>query len=882
MDPSTHDRLRDAAFRRYADALGTGAAPDVDDFVGELPEELRAEVAEMIAELLRLAPGGQAPPPTLEAGARFGEFELIEPLGAGGAGVVWVARQASLGRRVALKFLKAQLVVSPTALERFRREAFAAARLSHPGVVQVFASGARGGVPYLALELVEGGSTLVDWLEARRIARALPASHFREVAELFRATADALAHAHARGVVHRDVKPSNVLIDAEGRPKVADFGTAMLEEELHLTRTGDFFGTPFYMSPEQAASRRMGIDHRTDVFSLGATLYEALSLTRAFDGDTSVQVFTKILTVDPPDPRSLRSQVPRELAVICMKALEKTPADRYADMAGLRDDLAAYLAGRPIAARPPGLLQRARRKARRHPRLATAAAVALVLAVPLVLGWRGRSVARAEARGERERVAALGVRLGVPASAGMLLDEADTLWPLAPARLAAMDSWSESARAVGGALRAVRADLEDLARGRGPLELPGAGERFEHLRAGFEPWMDARTSAFAGALFERSLAAAARDIEQFAAPDAPLRGGSSARFGLGVDARAALVRRVVVESLESAAAQAAWAAAAERVAADGRFAGLALAPVFGLLPLGADRESGLEEFAHLLTGDVPARDPDSGRLVMTPACGLVFVLVPGGVVTIGAQGGDPRAPRFDADFDAASDLALQRVALDPFLISKYELHRGAFERLAGSDPSFNPAIDGRAMPVEYVSFELAQRVLARAELCLPTQAQWEVAARGGTDGRFWFTADDAADLANVAGIEARDAERTWRAAEGDWRTFDDGYVWSAPVDALRPNPYGLHHVHGNLAELCADLYVPPGTPLEPPRAGDGLLRPRGASSAAVPSRVQRGGFFATTIDYCRVTFLGFISETKFDNVTGLRPTHSIPTRVDER
>ncbi len=323
-----------------------------------------------------------------EKGNQIGDFKLIRELGHGGMGAVWEAEQLSLKRRVALKLLKPQLSMSPTALQRFQREAEAGGRLQHPGIVQTYGVGEENGVHWIAQELIPTGFTLADALAVQRKQRELPGTWYRQTAEMFATLAEALEVAHQAGVIHRDIKPGNILIAEDDQPKVADFGLAQVQDDFALSRTGEFMGTPFYMSPEQAMSKRMGLDHRSDVFSLGATLYETLTLVRAFDGDTSQQVFHKIVTEEPPDPQKLRSRIPRDLAVICGKCLEKSPDRRYSSMAELATDLRRYLNHAPILARPPSPLARAAKWCRRHPVLAGSGGVAVVALVAITGLWR--------------------------------------------------------------------------------------------------------------------------------------------------------------------------------------------------------------------------------------------------------------------------------------------------------------------------------------------------------------------------------------------------------------------------------------------------------------------------------------------------------------
>ncbi|TDJ66176.1 MAG: hypothetical protein E2O39_16935, partial [Planctomycetota bacterium] len=375
-------------FQEWLDLYRSGVAPGVETFLADtpdMPEALALEVRELAAGYERLrsrigAGGGGSKP-----GRLIGDFQLIRQLGAGGIGVVWEAEQLSLKRRVALKLLSPYFSLSERTLERFHREAEAGARLAHPGIVPILSVGEEEGVHFMAQELVPEGRTLADRIADLRSRAELPRGYYAGVVELFTAVAEALGHAHSQGVVHRDVKPSNILLTPDGRPKVADFGLALVDDSSDLSRTGEVMGTPYYMSPEQVASRLIRIDHRTDVFSLGATLYEALTLTRPFEGDTSQQVYEKILTVDPVDPRVVRSRVPRDLSVICTKALEKDVQRRYADMQAFAADLGRFARNEPIVARPPGPIERAVKWTKRHPIPTTGGGVAAVALIVITI-----------------------------------------------------------------------------------------------------------------------------------------------------------------------------------------------------------------------------------------------------------------------------------------------------------------------------------------------------------------------------------------------------------------------------------------------------------------------------------------------------------------
>ncbi len=376
------------------------------------PEEFLSEHPEMEEELQKLfdqlndAGGdisqdfGEKKTPQV-----LGDFKIIGEIGRGGMGIVYEAEQISLHRRVALKVLPPHLSYSSDAVEKFRREAEAGGRQRHPGIVAIFAVGEHDGVHYVAQELVEKGSTLDDKLVELRGMGDLPVGYFRETAAFFVEVADALKHAHASGVIHRDVKPSNILLTAEGSPKITDFGLARVEGALSLSRTGDFAGTPYYMSPEQAMSRRIGIDHRTDVYSLGVSLYETLTLNHPFDGETSQEVLKKIIFHEPSDPRKVNRRVPRDLAVICLKAMEKEQRHRYQTMAYLADDLRRFLDGEVILAKPAGPVTRLWKRMKRNPSLSAAIGVALITALTLlcVTFW-------VAAKKEREKEEAIGRR----------------------------------------------------------------------------------------------------------------------------------------------------------------------------------------------------------------------------------------------------------------------------------------------------------------------------------------------------------------------------------------------------------------------------------------------------------------------------------------
>ncbi len=347
---------------------------------------------------------------------RLGDFRLLREVGRGGMGVVYEAEQISLGRRVALKVLPFAAVLDSRQISRFKHEAQAAGQLNHPNIVSVFAVGVERGVHYYAMQFIDGQP--LDRVVAEMRERYLPASadrtkpygpsvgiisthrstltsrpagsseYIRGVVHLGVNAARALHAAHESGIVHRDIKPSNLLLDGNGKVWVSDFGLARRNTDATLTRTGDLIGTMRYMSPEQAAGQMALVDHRTDIYSLGATLYELLTLEPAIPGEGGQVLLQQIERHDPRPPKLLQPKVPLDLQTVIMKGMAKRRDDRYATADEFADDLQRVLDGKPIVAHPPTLLDRAVRWAQRHREIVAMAAAVCLLAV-LGLGTGG-------------------------------------------------------------------------------------------------------------------------------------------------------------------------------------------------------------------------------------------------------------------------------------------------------------------------------------------------------------------------------------------------------------------------------------------------------------------------------------------------------------
>src|SRR5437773_2851903 len=308
----------------------------------------------------------------------LGDYELLEEVGRGGQGVVFRARQKSLNRTVALKVISLGQWASKAHLKRFRREAEAAASLDHPGIVPIYEVGERDGSCYFSMKFIEGGQ--IDEV-GRRTSISL-----RKAAELIAKVARTVYYAHEHGILHRDIKPGNILLDQEGEPHLTDFGLARLvETESTVTRTMEVLGTPSYMAAEQAVGNNAAIGSATDVYGLGAVLYQLLTGQPPFAGGTTYETIKLLLDTEPRQPRQLNPKIDRELSTICLKCLEKDPKRRYPSALVLAEDLEHWLKHEPIQARHTGVFARGKKWIQRNPTSALLAAslVALIAAV----GW---------------------------------------------------------------------------------------------------------------------------------------------------------------------------------------------------------------------------------------------------------------------------------------------------------------------------------------------------------------------------------------------------------------------------------------------------------------------------------------------------------------
>jgi len=406
-----------AALHEYVTAIESGNPINRRDFVSQYPE-IADELGRCLDGLAFVqAAAGEIPgaPPAPKRRTEIdpsmsqpiGDFQLVQEIGYGGMGTVYEAVQLSLGRRVAVKVLPMAAALDARHLERFHLEAQAAARLHHSNIVPVYAVGCERSVHFYAMQLIDGDSLAEVIRDLRSLAQRhsnvkdLSAggrtidktsqdlsvlrtnggpAYAHSVAKLAVQAADALAYAHDAGVVHRDIKPANLLLDAGGKLWITDFGLAQLYAESDLTRSGDMVGTLRYMSPEQASGRAVVLDQRTDIYSLGVTLYELLTLQCALPGTTHGELLHQLANYQPHSPRSIDRTIPPELDTVLTKAIAKDPADRYPTAGALAEDLRRFLRDEPILARPPSLREKSVKWVRRHKSLAAATFFVLALA----------------------------------------------------------------------------------------------------------------------------------------------------------------------------------------------------------------------------------------------------------------------------------------------------------------------------------------------------------------------------------------------------------------------------------------------------------------------------------------------------------------------
>ena len=830
--------------------------------------------------------------PEVRSGGRIGAYRLVRVIASGGMGTVWEAEQENPHRRVALKVMRFGFA-GPEDLSRFRYESEILGLLHHPGIAQVFEAGTHVDeteVPYFAMEYIEGAKTILEYVRDRKLS-------VREKLELFLQVCDAVQHGHQKGVIHRDLKPSNILVDASGQPKIIDFGiaraaTSETSGRTLQTRAGQILGTLQYMSPEQFGPDSGLIDTRSDVYALGVVMYELLVGRSPYDlvGRPIHEAARIVNDEQPVRPGSVDRALGGDLEWIVLKSIEKDRDRRYASASELAADIQRHLADEPVTAGPPSRIYKVRKFVLRH-RFGVGASVLVValLVSGLVtsLYFRAQWEVKAREATEAAKVATQRANEVLSLSAIQdlkeLEDRADLLWPAAPEIAPRYEAWLVDARQL------IEGRPDDPS--RNVKKRPSLSEheaKLEEVRSRAKPGDEPQTLEFADGgdrWWHAQLSKLVSDLKAFT--DEKTGGlyssGTSEKHGWGIVKRLEFARTIQERSVDGPDARSRWSEAVAAIAASPAYGGLKLVPQRGLLPIGADPETGLWEFADLQSGEPAERGAD-GKLIRKESMGLVFVLIPGGTFRMGAQKTDPTEPNYDPQAKH-NESPVHEVTLSPYFLSKYEMTQGQWERFVGCNPSdYGPRHYSRTWnqagkewsalhPVERVSWTECLETMSRMGLALPSEAQWECGARGGRDSPFW-TGSDLESLKGAANLADAYGKSHGNEALGVYeKEFDDGNSVHAEAGSYRANPFGLHETIGNVWEWCldgfdADFYG------KSPRV-DPVAPWTGAAA-----RVRRGGGFVDVGVFARSANRDHYAPEFRDNDIGLRPARAVKEAGD--
>jgi formylglycine-generating enzyme required for sulfatase activity/tRNA A-37 threonylcarbamoyl transferase component Bud32 len=809
-------------------------------------------------------------------------YQIQGEFARGGMGAILKVWDQDLRRTLAMKVVlgKAESeqkgstpAIDEKSLGRFLEEAQITGQLDHPGIVPVYELGMdTDGQVFFTMRLVKGRDLkhifdlVRDGREGWTQTRALT---------VLLKVCEAMAYAHSKGVIHRDLKPANIMVGRFGEVYVMDWGLAKVlgredtrdlrikapettgslhtegreEREQNpdtplVTMDGAVVGTPAYMPPEQARGDVEKLDRRSDVYALGAMLYHLLTgqMPYVVPGmeTTPHAIWRWVLEGRPQPIGEMTRSVSAELTAVCEKAMSRESRGRYEDMSELADDLAAYLDGRVVRAHRTGAIAELGKWVSRNRALA-AVGIAFILLAFSGLGAVGyveaqgrkaanaqrlvaeenarKAVAAAEETRQQEAIArqerANAVRLSSLSDrtrAMELRSEAEKLWPAHPENIAELRAWIERAGEVAARKEVHKKEYERI--GKLAIVSPEAGGEWWEFE---DPELQWRHGQLMGLTYE--IAGLERTIEHVE---------RRLQFALGVEE--------LTITGENASRRWAEACASIRNETESpAYRGLRIEPQLGLLPIGRDSRSGLWEFCHPQTGDVPDLDAASGDLVLTEKTSLIFVLVPSGTFQMGAQKGNPSEPNYHP-MAGWGEAPVHAVQLDAFFLSKYEMTWAQW--MVGSE-GVNPSPvvfeeDLGVQPASYVSWTESHDATTRLGLVLPTEAQWEYAARAGTNTA-WWTGDRIETLIGAANLVGPGAAHIGDTSPGvsDWAGFDDGHEHQSAVGRLAPNPFGLHDVHGNALEWCHDYY---GDYTAGVADGDGLRLGRTGGA-----RVARGG-----------------------------------------
>ncbi len=812
-----------SAERLFAQHVARVEAGDPCDF-----ESLCAEHAELVPELRELekgwrrvrgalaeigAPALRAETPLLSIVLPEGDGfsrELLERLGKrqrpsdryrsegelarGGMARIVRVWDVDLRRHLAMKLLlprgeAGKRGTPPRSLGRFLEEAQVAGQLDHPGIVPVHELGidAEGRV-FFTMKLVKGRELkeVIDDVHAQSEEWTLA----RAVGVVVK-VCEAMAYAHGKGVLHRDLKPSNVMVGRFGEVYVMDWGLARapggtdvkdirvseppeVSAELRsdrrdaagstpdsplFTMDGDVIGTPSYMPPEQALGRISELGPQSDVYSVGAMLYHLLAGHPPYaprDGKaTNHMVLLWVRETAPAEIAGLVPDAPPELVAICKRAMERDPARRYATMLELADDLRRWLEGRVVRAYASGAWPELRKWVGRNRGMAAALGGIAALALVSSLGWawleKQQRTALAALNEDKTQLSdVLGVRT--------LLAEANELTS-DDEGIRRMERWVERARDV-------------LSR-----------------RAAYAPKALLAASA-PRAVDNEELTALASSLDRL---DVEL-----ARTSVFLDEVRALPQRTLEEP------RALWDEAIEGVSVSAPYLGLRIEPQLGLVPLWQDGASGLWEFWHVLSGEKPERDEETGRIDYRPESGIVLVLVPGGFFEMGSP---------EKELGRSPDERLHEVVVEPFFLAKFEVTQGQWTRVTGENPAYYPSGIERAgvvaseiHPVESVTWTECDHFARRIGLLLPSEEQWEYVARAGTRTAYcWGDSPDRSEGRENFADQSVAAITAARVATQP-APWNDGYPFHAPVGSFPANPLGLFDLHGNIGEWTCGRY----------------------------------------------------------------------------
>ncbi len=829
----------------------------------------------------------------LQPGHSLGPWRLERVIGSGGMGQVWLARRSEGGfeQRAALKVVKRGMDTDDV-LKRFRRERELLASLEHPRIARIFDGGATSdGRPWLAMEFVEG-ETLDRWCDARALG-------LRERIELFLRVLDAVAFAHSRLVVHRDLKPGNILIDQRGEPKLLDFGIAKLlateGPELDRTLTGKRLLTPAYASPEQR--RGEPATPASDVYSLGVILYELSTGTRPWRGALSADSSAPVTALEPERPSTrvaaaspstkvaglsserLQRELRGDLDTILLTALRSDVSRRYASVTALALDLQRYLDGQPVLAQPDTWTYRTSKFVRRN-RILVGATVAVVLALSVGLGVAlvqyGNAVQSAaeertqseiakklallaqhnQERAQEQEALALAakenvVRLAAFQELDDLVASALELWPALPDKIEAYQAWMVRAQRLVGSLPGQRSALAAL-EAQGPSGIAGSSSGLDELETRW--WRLQMTKLI-------------RALEEFADPKTGCVWGLGQAQGPGVSRRLEFALSLEAQGREGSAFRAAWESTRREIAAAPAYGGLDLPRQIDLVPLGSDPESKLFEFCVMGSGSIPARD-DDGRLKIQPSTAVVLVLIPGALTLVGRSEADQKDPNL-IPWPKQDRPILATVQLAAYFIGKYELTQEQWIRWTRMNPSqfqaansYSGVLIGERPPLERVSYSELIPVLRRNRLTLPTEAQWEHAARAGTRTA-WWTGDDPDGLMGCANLlDEGSGMRVARETAAEPLRGDDGFGFTAPVGSFKPNAFGLHDTCGNVAEHCLNYMGAPWEDMSEPSVAE--------LATDLRRHPIRGGSWISSPNIARSDSMGYTGKERSDSNIGVR------------